>query len=141
MGYNGAPAGMPHCTVLDCYLGPDGGCIRTVHAEANAISFAARYGIATQGTTIYITFEPCFNCAKLILNAGIIEVVCGGSPGDYRDQNGVDLLQEANIPLRYLGKVNFDANSNTSTTDNYTRTTLTNPRTDPYCGRPTSKYL
>jgi len=61
-------------------LNPDGTksmhCIRTVHAEQNAILQAAMHGVSTEGATLYVKFEPCFTCAKMIINAGIKKVVC-----------------------------------------------------------------
>ena len=72
-GYNGAPSGMEHCTPLTC--GPKIPCTRTVHAEANCVYFAARYGIATQGTTLYTTDSPCPKCCEAVINAGIERVV------------------------------------------------------------------
>lgn len=93
-GYNGAPSGLPHCTDAGCILGPDGGCIRVVHAEVNAIAFAAREGIRTEGSTLRTTVSPCLSCAKLIINAGISEVV---SLERYRDRSGQDLLESAGV--------------------------------------------
>ena len=84
-GYNGTPHGVKNCF--------DGGCPRCahttqsgshleeclcVHAEQNAICQAAYYGVAIAGSTIYVTISPCLTCAKLIINAGIKEVVYGG---------------------------------------------------------------
>ncbi|MEN9218966.1 MAG: dCMP deaminase family protein [Gloeomargarita sp. DG_2_bins_126] len=81
-GYNGPPSGSPHCTAQGfCYPGlPSCDASRTlpsraVHAEANAIAQAARHGIATEGATIYVTLAPCLSCLKLIISAGIREVV------------------------------------------------------------------
>ncbi|MEN9216935.1 MAG: dCMP deaminase family protein [Gloeomargarita sp. HHBFW_bins_162] len=81
-GYNGPPSGSPHCTAQGfCYPGlPSCDASRTlpsraIHAEANAIAQAARYGIATEGATIYVTLAPCLSCLKLIISAGIREVV------------------------------------------------------------------
>ncbi|MHA1806805.1 MAG: deoxycytidylate deaminase, partial [Candidatus Thorarchaeota archaeon] len=73
MGYNGAPAGMRHCEPETC--GPGEQCTRTVHAEANAIAFAAKTGIETNGSTLYTTHSPCNDCAKLLINAGICRVI------------------------------------------------------------------
>jgi dCMP deaminase len=94
VGYAGAPAGLPHCLEHGCLAGPDGGCIRTMHAEANAIAFAARKGIATERATLYTTVSPCLACAKLIINAGIIDVWYLEL---YRKQEGLDLLSEKGI--------------------------------------------
>lgn len=97
-GYNGAPAGMPHCNhTLDEQ--PGNGCTRTVHAEANAIVWAARYGVSTDGTEMYTTHMPCLVCAHLIINAGIMRVVFGK---DYRDRSGYDLLVAAGIEVTKL---------------------------------------
>lgn len=93
-GYNGAPSGLPHCLDAGCIIGPDGGCIRTQHAEANAIAYAARAGISTDGAQLYTTISPCLACAKVIINAGIMEVT---SLIAYRDHSGIDLLQDAGV--------------------------------------------
>jgi len=94
MGYNGAPAGMEHCEPETC--GPDGGCTRTVHAEANAIAFAAKTGIETDGSTLYTTHSPCNDCAKLLINAGIKRVIYWEK---YRDPAPVNLLMAAGVAV------------------------------------------
>ena len=80
-GYNGSPSGSVHCTTQGyCY--PElSACnasktlpSRSVHAEANAIAQAAKHGISTNGSIIYVTLEPCLSCLKLIISAGIREV-------------------------------------------------------------------
>ncbi|MBD2294052.1 dCMP deaminase family protein [Anabaena sphaerica FACHB-251] len=80
-GYNGSPSGSAHCTTQGyCYPGLsscDASKIlpsRAVHAEANAIAQAAKYGISTESASIYVTLEPCLSCLKLIISAGIKEV-------------------------------------------------------------------
>lgn len=93
-GYNGAPSGLPHCTEVGCLVGPDGGCLRTVHAEANTIAFAARRGIPTEGAHLWTTVAPCLSCAKLIINAGISEVY---TLSEYRDASGSQLLLAAGV--------------------------------------------
>lgn len=95
-GYAGPPAGFPHCTKA-CMIasGAIGGCQRTIHAEQNAIAYAARYGISTDGAIIYCTLSPCTNCAKLIINSGIIGVKY---IEQYRDASGIELLISAGIP-------------------------------------------
>lgn len=97
-GYNGPPAGMPHCAheltdAADRITG-SGGCGRAVHAEANAIAFAARHGVSTEGATLYTTLTPCLACAMLIINAGITEVKWQTR---YRDVTGMLLLTSAGV--------------------------------------------
>jgi dCMP deaminase len=83
-GYVGAPVGLPHCDEvgheMHTVTHEDGSqtqhCIRTAHAEQNAICEAARMGIALEGGTLYCRMSPCYTCAKMIINAGIKRVVC-----------------------------------------------------------------
>lgn len=78
-GYNGAPRKMPSCDDVGHEMKDMGGresCVRTVHAEANAIAQAARSGTKVDGGTLYTTASPCYDCLKLIINTGIIRVVC-----------------------------------------------------------------
>lgn len=82
-GYVGSPSGLSHCDegghMLRDVIAPDGSmskhCIRTIHAEQNAICQAAKFGIPLDGSTLYCTMEPCFTCAKMIVNCGINRVV------------------------------------------------------------------
>lgn len=79
-GYNGSPKGMPHCDDVGHELkkmGDRESCVRTVHAEANAIAHAARRGVKIEGSTLYSTASPCYDCLKLIINSGIQRVVSG----------------------------------------------------------------
>jgi len=97
-GYNGAPAGLPHCTEVGCIIGDNGGCIRATHAEANAIAFSARKGIvALERGECYSTHSPCLECARLLITSGISRVVFHHR---YRDESGVDLLKEAGVKVR-----------------------------------------
>lgn len=113
-GYNGAPAGMPHCAhpVEDRYpqigvaAAKERGCHIAVHAETNAIAYSAKNGIETQGSVMYITDSPCYDCAKLIVNAGIKEVKYGR---EYRIRTGIDLLEKAGIRTEELGEPNLYA--------------------------------
>ena len=82
-GYVGSPPGIRHCTEVGCNI-VDGHCVRTSHAEMNALLFAAQCGIATQGAEMYITHSPCYTCAKAIVTAGIVRVMYGS---DYSDQS------------------------------------------------------
>lgn len=72
-GYNGAPRGLAHCDDESHEI-VDGHCVRTIHAEANAIVQAARNGVPIEGASIYLTNSPCYDCFKMIVNAGIKEV-------------------------------------------------------------------
>lgn len=83
-GYVGSPVGLPHCDeaghLMKKVLEDDGTkrihCVRTTHAEANAIAQSAKHGVSIDGATIYVRMEPCLDCAKLIINSGIKRVVC-----------------------------------------------------------------
>jgi dCMP deaminase len=75
-GYNGSPSGLPHCTDVDCLL-ENGHCVRTIHAEANAIIQAALHGISTEGATLYVSHLPCLSCTKMLINAGIWLIIFG----------------------------------------------------------------
>lgn len=101
-GYNGSPRGMKHCDEVGHEIS-DGHCIRTVHSEANAIAQAARNGVSILGATLYTTASPCYDCFKLIVNSGIVEVVYG----EYYDsrygysKKVLDLAKKAKVMLRY----------------------------------------
>lgn len=100
MGYVGSPPGAPHCHDAGCIIDKvTGGCIRTQHAEANAIAWAARCGIAIEGASLYVTLSPCLPCAKMILTAGI-QAVYFAEP--YRDTSGLDYLSDALLDVRLL---------------------------------------
>lgn len=98
-GYNGSIRGAPHCTDVGCLM-EDGHCVRTVHAEANALIQAARHGTRLEDAEIYVTASPCFGCFKLIANAGITSVYYGEF---YRDQRVLDLAAELGIRMIHLG--------------------------------------
>lgn len=72
-GYNGAPRGMPHCSITNHAL-IDNHCTTAIHAEANAVIQAAREGIKIEGAELYVTHRPCERCAAMLVNAGITEV-------------------------------------------------------------------
>ena len=75
-GYNGSLRGLEHCDEIG-HLMENDHCVRTVHSEANAIVQAARNGVAIQGAHIYVTSSPCWNCFRLIANAGIVRICFG----------------------------------------------------------------
>ena len=104
-GYAGSPCGLPHCdevghemhTVIEEDGRESRHCIRTTHAEQNAIVQAARFGIALDGGTLYSHMTPCYTCAKMIINAGIKRVVC---QKDYHaSQKSKDIFKKAKIDL------------------------------------------
>jgi dCMP deaminase len=72
-GYNGSIRGQDHCSEVGHLYNDAGRCIRTIHAEQNAIIFASRDEL--QGSTAYVTHEPCETCTKLLLQAGIVRIV------------------------------------------------------------------
>lgn len=106
-GYNGPPRGLPECTQEMCLRNmhkiPSGERIevcRGTHAEANAIIQAARTGVITKGGALYCTHRPCLTCAKMIINAGIVDVVYRES---YPDLLTEQFFQQALIVYRELG--------------------------------------
>lgn len=95
-GFNGSPAGQPHCDDVG-HLIVDGHCVRTIHAETNAIIQAALHGVSTRGATCYVTHFPCINCAKVLINAGITRIVYSEA---YRvDPAALEFLQTAHIEI------------------------------------------
>lgn len=104
-GFNGAPRGLPHCAHSSLELITpttieSSGCATAVHAEANALVFAARHGVPLDGATLYTTLSPCRACAMLIVNAGITRVSYAVG---YRDGGGVDLLRAAGVAVTTIG--------------------------------------
>ena len=101
-GYNGAPPGLPHCDEAGHLLREVDGrpsCQRATHAEQNAIITAARFGHRTEGATIYVTAQPCLNCAKAIITAGIRRVVWTEG---YPDPIGREFLEQAGVALVHV---------------------------------------
>lgn len=101
-GYNGAAAGLPHCPPG----GPEndwptgcmraGHCIRSLHAEQNALLQAAKIGVPCEDAAIYVTCQPCNSCAKMIINAGIRRVIY---EGDYPDDFSKELFRDARLEV------------------------------------------
>ena len=95
-GYNGSITGAPHCNE-DGHLMIDGHCVRTIHAEMNAITQAAKNGITIRDADLYVTARPCWNCFKVIVNAGIEKIYY---EEEYRpDENITENLKYTNIKL------------------------------------------
>lgn len=134
MGYNGPVAGRPECkkvptfeklTTDPAYCGKPAskiiqklnndpllcegpGCTRSLHAETNAIAFAAKAGVSVEGCTLYCSLSPCINCAKVIVNSGIREVKFLKK---YRNEEGIRFLQESGIAVVDMGEMADESDS------------------------------
>lgn len=128
-GYNGSIAGGVHCIDEGCYV-IDNHCVRTIHAEMNALLQCAKFGVPTEGAEIYVTHFPCLQCCKALIQSGIKKVYFAESyknhpyAAELFEQAGVHVEQvETNEdPLaseqrkfidELLGKINDDAERNT----------------------------
>ena len=101
-GYNGSIAGGDHCIDKGCYV-VDNHCVRTIHAEMNALLQCAKFGVPTEGAEIYVTHFPCLQCTKSIIQAGINVIYYAE---DYKnDPYALELLEQANVKVE---KVPFD---------------------------------
>ena len=105
-GYNGTPTGITHCADTGCLRDklkiPSGQrheLCRGLHAEQNALLQAALYGISVKGSALYITNQPCIICAKMLINAGIEELVVSDG---YPDEMARQFLKEAGIKIRKI---------------------------------------
>jgi dCMP deaminase len=104
-GYAGAPPGLPHCDEVGHMMAktvwPDKSvsehCIRTLHAEQNAIVQAARFGIALDGSTLYCTMTPCRTCAMIIISVGIKKVVC--QKKYHKAKESIQMFRKAKVKL------------------------------------------
>ena len=96
-GYNGACAGLDSCLDVGCMV-VDGHCLRSVHAEANAIIQAALHGVTTAGATAYVTHTPCVHCAKMLINAGVVRVVF---INEYKSAGGM-FFNDAGVSLERI---------------------------------------
>ncbi len=103
-GYNGAPSGLEHCFEIGCLRkklnipsGQRHELCRGLHAEQNVLLQAALYGVSTKGSTLYITNQPCVICAKMLINAGIKEIVISDG---YPDSLARDFRKQAKIKVR-----------------------------------------
>jgi dCMP deaminase len=107
-GYNGAPKGLKHCSELGCIREdmniPSGHrheLCRGLHAEQNAIIQAAVFGVSIKDSVLYCTNTPCVVCVKMLINAGVKEIVYSG---DYPDDLAKKMINESNIKIRNLNK-------------------------------------
>lgn len=102
-GYNGAPSGLKHCIEIGCLRDklkiPSGErheLCRGIHAEQNVLVQAALHGIGVRGSTLYATNQPCVICAKMLINAGIRQIVVAGG---YPDKLARQFLKEAKVKV------------------------------------------
>jgi len=107
-GYNGAPAGLKHCLDIGCLRqklnipsGQRHELCRALHAEQNALIQASLYGISVKGSMLYATCQPCMICAKMLINAGIAEIIITDG---YPDKMAMDFLKQAKIKVRKVAK-------------------------------------
>lgn len=121
-GYNGSVSGDVHCMDEGCYV-VDGHCVRTVHAEANAIIQCSKFGASTEGAHVYVTHFPCLQCTKAIVQAGITKLYY---LNDYHNHPYAEqLLEQANVdvekvqvPNLFFNQLeNMNSLQNKSTTD------------------------
>lgn len=95
-GYNGSPAGLPHCHTAG-HLYEEGHCVRTIHGEHNALlQVAIQGGTSTMGATLYTKYSPCIHCTKYIIACGIKRVVVGKI---YRNEQAVEMLRQAGVEV------------------------------------------
>jgi len=106
-GYNGTPHGIPNCSKGGCFRcfnryqgklkrGEDEESCICIHAEQNVIIQAAYLGLSTKGAVLYSTANPCSSCAKMIINAGIVKVVCRI---EHHDEKGIELLKKSGVKV------------------------------------------
>ena len=104
-GYNGSIKGDEHCIDVGCKV-VEGHCVRTIHAEINAILQCSKFGVGTEGATIYVTHFHCLNCTKSIIQAGIKEICYAN---DYRNNEYArELLEKSGVIVR---KIDYDVNN------------------------------
>ena len=105
-GYNGAPSNIRHCDITGCLRerlkvpsGERHELCRGLHAEQNALLQAALHGVSTEGAKVYATTQPCIICAKMLINAGIKELIISAP---YPDKMAKEFLKEAGIKVRII---------------------------------------
>jgi dCMP deaminase len=98
-GYNGSIAGGEHCIDVGCYV-VDSHCVRTIHAEMNAILQCAKFGVPTEGAEMYVTHFPCLPCSKAIIQAGIKAVYYAN---DYKNNPyAIELFEQAGVVVQHV---------------------------------------
>lgn len=109
-GYNGAPKGLKHCSEVGCLRekldipsGERHELCRGLHAEQNAIIQSAVFGVSIKDSTLYCTNTPCIVCVKMLINAGVREIIFSG---DYPDDLAKKMLSESNIDIKMFNNEN-----------------------------------
>ncbi|WP_088008050.1 ComE operon protein 2 [Indiicoccus explosivorum] len=98
-GYNGSISGGDHCTEHGCYV-IDNHCVRTIHAEMNALLQCAKYGVSVSGAEMYVSHFPCLQCTKSIIQAGISVLYYAK---DYKNHPyAVELLEQAGVKVIHV---------------------------------------
>lgn len=115
-GYNGAVSGDDHCIDVGCYV-VDGHCLRTIHAEMNAVLQCSKFGIPTDGAEIYVTDFPCLQCTKSLLQAGIKKIYY--MRNYHNDDYAIRLLkrkkvavEQVKVETKYLNTVSINIAEN-----------------------------
>jgi len=113
-GYNGSLPGQPHCDDVGCLI-VDNHCVRTNHAEINALTQAVTHGVSVKGATAYITNMSCTTCAKALIAAGIIRIVVFS---DYHDTLATQFYSDSDVEIVKLPMperiINYDIEKYTS---------------------------
>lgn len=106
-GYNGSVSDGTHCIDDGCYL-IDGHCVRTVHAEANALLQCAKFGVPANETEVYVTHFPCLQCCKQLIQAGVEKVYYAN---DYRNHElAIELFKESGVTTEKIELVDVAIN-------------------------------
>lgn len=127
-GYNGSASGDDHCEEKGCYI-EEGHCMRTIHAEANALLQCAKFGVVTEGAELYVTHFPCLQCTKMIVQAGITTIYY---LNDYRNHPYAEKLLKQNgsacikvdLEEDFFKKIEFNSGTSSVQEAEKTATTL-----------------
>lgn len=101
-GYNGSVRGRPHCDEVGHQM-VEGHCVRTIHAEANAVAMAARHGVSIRESTAYVTVFPCLACFQLLVQAGVVAIRHGEGYHAHLDGVVSELAKEMGVSLIGIG--------------------------------------
>jgi dCMP deaminase len=112
LGYNGPPAGTHNCDLewpgVGCPRDSKGSCSLALHAEQNAILYAAKNNVPIEGTTLYVTLSPCIACARIIYTTGIKRVIYKSSYATYKgiaSDEGVDFLRKFGVEVMQYDEI------------------------------------